>query len=239
MPGDSVAEVATGSSQAKALRARDGADVDWRCHLERRLLDGDEPAAWSVVEHALAAGRDPSYCYLDMVAAALASITARHERGEVDEAQLPLATAVAHRVVARLGARLRRPGRSRGSVVFGAPAGERHSLPIAIVADLVRLGGFDALELGADVPAAAFAAAVARAPRLVAVGIGITSIDHVDAARHAVAAIRRVDPAIPVIVGGQAVLSPEIARLIGATAWAASGRDAAALIDHLAPARRR
>ena len=36
-----------------------------------------------------------------------------------------------------------------GTVVFGAPTGELHSLPISIAADLVRLAGFDVLELGA------------------------------------------------------------------------------------------
>lgn len=217
-------------------RHGDGPAIDWRGCLEGRLLEGDEAAAWTVVEGALAAGHGADYCYLDLVAEALSSIAARHARGELDEAHLPLAGAGAHRIVARLGARFCGVEGARGSVVLGAPAGERHSLPIAIVADLVRLRGLDVLELGADVPAAAFGAAVARAPRLVAVGLGVTCIAHIEAARQAVAAIHAVDPTVPVIVGGQAVRSPEIARLIGATAWAATGRDAATVVDQLAPA---
>src|SRR6202012_223899 len=85
-----------------------------------------------------------------------------------------LATAAATRLVARLGALFRRPGRSRGTVVFGAPLGEHHVLPIAVVADLVRLNGFSCLELGADVPPAVFAGTARDAYRLIAVGIGVT-----------------------------------------------------------------
>ena len=68
------------------------------------------------------------------------------------------------------------------------------------------------LELGADTPPDAFAAAARRANRLVAIGIGVTRIDHLDAARDTIAAIRAVDPTTPIVVGGQAVLNPEIAR---------------------------
>jgi MerR family transcriptional regulator, light-induced transcriptional regulator len=208
--------------------------VDWPARLETCLLAGDEPAAWDTVERALAAGHDPSFCYLEMVAGALANIGARWFEGELDAADEPLATAVATRVVARLGARFRRPGRSRGSVVFGAPIGERHSLPIAIVADLVRIHGFDVLELGADVPPAAFVAATARAPRLVAVGIGVTGAERWDAVRATISALRDHDHDVPILIGGQAVLNAEIADLAGATAWAADGREAVRLIEAIA-----
>ena len=217
---------------------RTGARVDWRARLETCLLAGDEPAAWDTVERALAAGHDPAFCYLEMVAGALANIGARWFEGELDAADEPLATAVATRVVAQLGARFRKPGRSRGSVVFGAPCGELHSLPIAIVADLVRINGFDVLELGADVQPAAFVAAAARAPRLVAVGIGITSVERWDAVRATISALRRHDDDVPILIGGQAVLSAEIADIAGATAWAADGRDAVRLIESVASSRR-
>lgn len=218
---------------------RGTARVDWRARLETCLLAGDETAAWDTVERALAAGHDPSFCYLEMVAGALAQIGARWFDGELDAADEPLATAVAARVVARLGARFRRPGRSRGSVVFGAPTGERHSLPIAIVADLVRIHGFDVLELGADIAPAAFVAATARAPRLVAVGIGVTSVERWDAVRATISALRQHDQQVPILIGGQAVLNAEIADLAGATAWAADGREAIALIETIANARQR
>lgn len=243
VPPDAVEEFrrdAAASSVATRDAGAVGSDgasvrqVDWAERLVEPLLAGDEPAAWSVVQRALAAGRDPEFCYLDVIAEAIAIIDRRRADGELNAAQQPLATAVAYRLTARLGASFRRPGRSRGRVVFGAPLGERHSLPLAIVADLVRLEGFDVLELGADTPAEAFAAAAQHAKRLVAVGLSITGIEHLDAARATVAAIRAVDPAIPIVVGGQAVLNPEIGALLDADAWAPDGRTASAVIARLA-----
>lgn len=212
--------------------------VDWAERLIDPLLAGDEPAAWALIERALAAGRDPEFCYLDMIATAIARIDERRVVGEQDAAGQPLATAVALRLVARLGARFRRPGRSRGSVVFGAPSGERHSLPLTIVADLVRLRGFDVLELGADTPPEAFGAAAARATRLVAIGISVTDPNHADAARASIRAIRDVAPSTPIVVGGQAITNDAAALELGADTWASDGRGAAALIVAMAtPAR--
>lgn len=211
--------------------------VDWPDRLSSSLLAGDEATAWGVIEGALAAGHDAVACSLDIIVPALAIVDGRRAAGELSASRQPLATAVAYRLIARLGARFRRPGRSRGCVVFGAPTGERHSLPIAIVADLVRLAGFDVLELGPDVAPEAFAAATAEASRLVAVGIGITGIEHLDAARAAIDAIRQVDADVPIVVGGQAVRNPEVAALLAATAWAPDGRAAVAVIESLVAAR--
>ena len=214
------------------------ATADWAARLEPALFDGDEPAAWAIIQRALAAGHDPAYCYLDMIARAVGRIAGRAV-DEGDPAAQPIATAVAYRLVARLGASFRRPGRSRGTVVFGSPVGERHHLPLAIVADLVRLEGFDVLELGADTQPAAFGAASRRARRLTAVALSITGTDHIDAARAAIAAVRGVDPAIPIVIGGQAVLNPEIAGMLDADAWAPDGRAAATVIAELGVAGRR
>ncbi|MEO6988542.1 MAG: cobalamin-dependent protein [Aquihabitans sp.] len=208
----------------------------WHLRLADALVTGDEPAAWRVVEQALASGRTPTQCYLEVLSDALTEIGAPSP--DDDTSQEFLATATAARLVARLGGRFRRPGRSRGTVVFGAPVGELHSLPIAIVADLVRMEGFTCLELGANVPSTAFAHAAQHAPDLVAVGIGVTTVANIDAVRDTIEAVRELSPDVPILLGGQAVLSPEIAALNGATHWAANGAEAVGVIADLAVARR-
>jgi MerR family transcriptional regulator, light-induced transcriptional regulator len=205
--------------------------IQWSSRLELCLLAGDETSAWSVIEHALAAGRSPTDCYLEVIAGALSSIGDRWARDELEIADQFLAAAVAIRIVSRLGARFRRPGRSRGTVVFGAPPGELHSLPIAIVSDLVRLRGFDVLELGANVPASAFASAVARTPRLICVGIGVTQPEHLRAVQDVVDEVRAVDREIPIIVGGLAVSEFEKVILHGVAAVTDDGRAAVAIIE--------
>lgn len=212
--------------------------TDWRERLRLTLVVGDETAAWRVLEQALSAGRSPTQCYLDLIVGAINDISDRATLPRRPDASEYLATATATRLVARLGARFRRPGRSKGTVVFGAPFGEHHVLPISVVADLVRLNGFNCLELGADVPPEAFAGATRNADRLVAVGIGVTTATNLDVVSKTVAAVHAVDPAIPVVLGGQAVADRDAAAETGATAWATDGAHAIEIFSELARARR-
>lgn len=235
-PGALAAFTSTPNREASGDGAG-GAPVAWDSRVESCLLAGDETAAWGVVELALAAGRSPTSCYLDVVAGALSSIGERWAAGEIDVAEQYLATAVAVRLVSRLGARFRRPGRSRGTVVFGAPPGELHSLPIAIVSDLVRLSGFDVLELGANVPAEAFVSSVVRTPRLVCVGVGVSRPELLGAAQQVIDAVRAVDAHVPIVLGGLVVTEFPQVVLRGVTACANDGRHAVALVEAFAPAR--
>ena len=200
------------------------------------LVIGDEMAAWRVLEQALAAGHSPTQCYLDLVVGAIDDISGRSDVPRQPDAGQYLATATAARLVARLGARFRRPARSRGTVVFGAPIGEHHVLPISVVADLVRLNGFSCLELGADVPPAAFAGAARSAHRLVAVGIGVTTATNLDVVTETVDAVHAVDPEIPVVLGGQAAAEPDAANT-GVTAWVLDGTQAVEIFTELARSR--
>ena len=209
----------------------------WRARLQRPLGCGDETAAWRVLERALAAGYPPADCYLDLLVGAIDEISGRSSPPGAPIAEEYLAVATAARLVARLGARFRRPGRARGTVVFGAPLGEHHTLAISVVADLVRLEGFSCLELGADVPPGAFASAAAGASRLVAVGIGVTTASSFAAVKATVQAVHGIDPDVPVIVGGQAA-NPATARITGADAWAGDGRRAVEVVSDFAQSRR-
>jgi len=215
-------------------------DVDWASRLLGHLTSGDETAAWSVIESALAAGVDARGCYLDVLSGAMASLGTDWgtptEDNLVDER---LATATALRLVHRLGARFSRPGRRRGTVLLGAPVGERHTLPVAIAADLIRLAGFNVLELGADVPAATFVAAAQRTPRLVAVGISLTTASGIDGALDIRRRLADELPDVAVLVGGQAVANPTVAEMFGSDGWAADGGDLVTVLCDLAAKRRR
>ncbi len=213
-------------------------DGMWAQRLAATLASGDETAAWRIIEQALVSGHTPAECYLDIFGVALGEVSVGTP--DFDTSTEFIATTTALRLAARLGGRFRRPGRTRGTVVFGAPVGEHHALPISIVADLVRMEGYACLELGANVPAQAFADAARHATRLVAVGIGVTTIASIDNLRNTIAAVRLVLPDVPVLLGGQAVTNPEIAGLHGATHWAPDARRAIDVISSLAgPSRSR
>jgi excisionase family DNA binding protein len=174
--------------------------------LEQRLLAGDEAGAWSVVEEALVGGLDAERVLVEVVAAALRAVGERWHRGEASVADEHRATAVATRVIARLGPRFAHRGPARGTVVLGTPAGDHHALPTAILRDLLRSRRFEVVDLGADVPAESWAEAVAHpgtGSPLVAVGIAASTPGLGVTLGRAVAAIRSAAP-VPILLGGSA-----------------------------------
>jgi excisionase family DNA binding protein len=205
----------------------------WAERLEARLLAGDARGAWGVVEAALAAGAELEDIYLDVLAPAMGAIGDRWERGELDISLEHRATGIAMRLIGRLGPRFVRRGRTRGAVVLGAPAGERHALPVALVADLLRQHGWEVSDLGADVPDESFVHAVLNTPDVVAVGISITTVDCLESAGRALAALRAATEGISLVVGGRAVRDDEAGRALGADLVALDARSFAGLLEQV------
>jgi MerR family transcriptional regulator, light-induced transcriptional regulator len=196
--------------------------------LVDRLVAGDEAGAWKVVEGALASGSDPADVYLDVLVPALRSIGDGWERGNLTVADEHRASAVAARIIGRLGPRFARRGRTRGTVVLGAPPGEQHGLPGAILADVLRVAGFEPLDLGANTPALSFAETALGADRLVAVVIGATTLSREAAVRKVVLTLRRAEVTAPVLLGGAAIVDADHAGKLGADGF--SGHDAVAAV---------
>lgn len=203
----------------------------WAERLEARLLAGDARGAWGVVEAALAAGAELDEIYLEVLAPAMAAIGERWERGELDISLEHRATGIAMRLIGRLGPRFVRRGRTRGGIIIGAPTGERHALPIAILADLIRQHGWEVSDLGADVPAESFVHAALTTPGVVAVGVSITSPTSLEAAKDTIAALRTSASGVMVVVGGRAVQSVEHGRELGAHDVASSAQGFVALLE--------
>jgi excisionase family DNA binding protein len=206
--------------------------------LIARMTAGDEAGAWRVIDEALASGMDVTGIYLDLLVPVLRGIGEAWAAGTVSVAGEHLASAVAQRIIGRLGPRFARPGRKRGTVVLGAPAGEQHSLPGAIISDLLRGQGFEVIDLGANTPADSFAETAQQADRLVAVVIGVTGPGLDDSVRSAVTALAGAGLTVPVLVGGSAITGPGHARELGADAWTGpDGRAVLAAVDRAAADR--
>lgn len=213
---------------------RRGSTRDLATRLRARLLVGDETGAWSLLDAALASGVDPTDVLVDAIAPAMRRIGRDWESGSIDVADEHRASAIAHRLVARLGARHPRRGRRRGSVVIAAPTGDRHALAVALAADALRQAGYLVVEVGADLPPASFAAAVERArdePNLLAFVLTVTMPGLDARVRRSIAAVRAVAPDLPVVVGG-AGASGLVAARIGADAVVVgTARDLVAWLD--------
>ena len=206
-----------------------------RVAIEKRLLSGDEAGAWTVLQSAMAGGMTPESIYVSVLTPAMRSIGERWESGEITVADEHQASALALRLVGRLGPRFARPGRKRGTIVVAAPEGDAHGLPVALFADLLRGRGFRVIDLGADVPNDALAATVGDVRGLLAVGLAATTFDNEAAIIDAIEAARAVSD-VPVLLGGGAIRGPEAARVIGADNGGRSTLGALELFEHLRPA---
>ncbi|MGE0795284.1 MAG: cobalamin-dependent protein [Acidimicrobiia bacterium] len=211
-----------------------GEPVDWVARLRDRFVVGDDVGAWATVEAALVSGWTPEEVIVDLVGPAVATTS-------VDDGPAAghLAVTAAQRTITLLGSRFRRRGRSRGTVVLGSPSGESHGFGLAVIAELIRLRNYSVRDLGIAAPAEAFADAATAADRLVAVAVGVTSVDNLESARRIVTGLRDALPGVPVFVGGQAVRNAEIASVAGATGWAADVHELVTLIEALRPRPRR
>lgn len=217
------------SSPATAPVAR--GETNWSDRLKARMMAGDERGSWLVVEACMASGLDPERVYLEVLAPALRSIGEAWVQGEASVADEHRASVVAHRLVGRLGSRFAARGRPRGTVVLGAPPGERHRLPSAMVADILRASGFQVIDLGSDVPVESFVEAV-RDTAPIAVGVSVTGTTSLRPAAEVARAIKAASDT-PVLFGGIAVEDATHAARLGGDGYAANGPAAVVWLNDL------
>lgn len=200
--------------------------------LERSLIAGDGRGAYEVLERAISAGADVDEVYLEILSPALKSIGTRWSSGEIDISVEHMATAIATRLVGQLSPRFSRPGRRRGVLVIGGPAGERHGLVLAMLGDLLRREGWDVHDLGPDTPAESFVHAATAVDDLVAIGISVSSDECLDSARRTLTILRgQVDASVRLVIGGHAIRDLDHARSLGADHWASGAREFAEYLD--------
>ena len=230
---DDLARMKPAVSAGSAARA-----AATKARLEARLLAGDEPGAWGVIEAALASGHSPSEVLLRLVAPALESIGDRWRAGELAVADEHRASAVAARLISRIGALFARRGPKRGSVVITTPPAERHAAPVAIAADLLRWAGFDVIELGADTPADALAQVLADTSDLLAVAMACSTRASTTSARRVITHLRTSLPGTTVLLGGAAITDTNQALRLGADGFSGRrGDDLVRAVEELAAAR--
>ena len=204
-------------------------DSDAAERLVARLLVSDENGSWAIVEEALAGGASPRNVYVDLFGPALRMIGDLWARGAITVADEHRASVVVRRLVGRLGPLFRTRGPRRGTVIVGTPAGERHELPTVFAADMLRSLGLEVVDLGADVPADAFAACAAAADSLTGIGIAVTLSRHGGSLGALIRTIRNAGVTAPIVVGGAGITNAR-ARALGADHWAHDVDDAVRLL---------
>ncbi|MDH3729511.1 MAG: cobalamin-dependent protein [Acidimicrobiia bacterium] len=204
--------------------------ADWSGRLFSRLVAGDEAGAWKVIESALASGADPAKVVVEILGGAMKRVGIEWARGQLDISAEHRASAISHRLIGRLGPMSAKRGRSRGTVVVGAPKGELHGLGTAMLANVLRSAGFEVHDLGPDVPDQSFVTACEEANRLLAIGISASTAPDAKIKRL-VRALR--SQGVPIMVGGPAIADERHARALGADGWATDAIAAIEMVESL------
>ncbi|MET8308773.1 cobalamin-dependent protein [Micromonospora sp. NPDC005173] len=190
------------------------------------LADADEYAAIDVALGLLDAGVPAERVLLDLVAPAQAEVGERWARNEWSVAQEHAATHISERVVAAVAVHAK-PRPAGGRVVVACMDGEWHALPPRLVAEVLRLRGWQVTFLGASVPAAHLVSYLHRHDAH-AVALACALPMRLPHAHRMIEACRRSD--VPVVVGGRGFgVDGRWARRLGA-AWAPDAPSAAELI---------
>lgn len=225
-----VLQVASGGPEPAAGSARSeepaAARVD---RLVRQLTAGDQAGAEKIIEEALVGGMAPEDVHLDVLGPAIHLIGTQWAAGTISVAEEHRSTTVMLRLLGSQAHHFHRRGRRRGTILLGAPAGDRHALPLALIVDPLRGRGFDVVDLGADVPTRQFATTAALLDGLHAVGVHLAvTADAV--VRELTEALHAEAPDARLVVGGAAVTDEAHARRLGADAHATSARAALELL---------
>ena len=203
---------------------------DYAAELAVFLVEGDETEAWRLIQNALASAFTPEQLYLDALAPAMRSVGDQWETGRISVADEHRASALASRLVGRLGPLFTRRGPTRGLIVLATPTGDRHGLATALLADPLRGRGFTVADLGADTPAASFAEIVTNESRTSAVGIAVSVAVDDDIVSETIGAIHAARE-VPVLLGGRAITDAAHAARLGADAYSENATSALAWFD--------
>ncbi|MDF3301529.1 cobalamin B12-binding domain-containing protein [Streptomyces tropicalis] len=221
----------TAAPPAPRTRPEDGPQLSSvRERLWEAVLDGDEYAAVDVVLGARDAGLDEETLLLDVIGAVQQRVGVEWAADRISVAQEHATTAINERAVAALSGAGRRPGaRPRGRVTVTCVDGEWHALPARLVAEVLRLRGWQVDYLGAQTPTPHLIAHVHRTnPAAVLLSSSLPT--RLPTAHAAITACQAVG--MPVMAGGAAFgEGGRYARLLGADHWARDARDAADLLE--------
>ena len=191
--------------------------------LRDSVVSLDFEAATEAAEQAMAAGIDPNLAINEGLVRGMITVGEKFDAGEYYLSELLVATEVMKDALKVITPYLKSDERSRvGKVVMATVAGDLHDLGKNIVTTLLRLRGFEVIDLGIDVPTDKIVAAV-REHRPEVLGLSALLTLTMPKMGEVVEAVRqaRLRDEVRIIIGGSPVTT-EFAVSIGADHRAAN-----------------
>lgn len=194
------------------------------------ILNGDQKTAVAVTQEALAEGCDPMELITKHMVPAMDEVGRRFECEEYFVPELLLSARAMKGSLELLRPLLAASGaQPAGRVVIGTVKGDLHDIGKNLVASMLEGGGFEVIDLGADVPPERFIEAVReKNARIVALSALLTVT--MPAMRTTIDALKEagIRDQIKVMVGG-APVTPQFAEEIGADGYGENATAAVAL----------
>jgi len=197
--------------------------------LRNAIKEYDVDQAKHYSQEALKAKMDPTEVIKNGPAIVLKEIGDRFANGELFLPELVAAGQAGEASIAVLNEEIAKRSQSRtslGKYVIGTVSGDVHSIGKNIVATMLRVAGFDVMDLGVDVPTDVFIQKVKELkPQILGLSALLTTT--MDEQRKIIIRLKEegLRSKVKVMVGG-APVSPEWAKEIGADSVGLDAQDA-------------
>ena len=202
--------------------------------LYEAILNGDHKTSAAVTREAIDAGSEPMELVSGYMVPAMDEVGKRFECEDYFIPELLLSARAMKAALELLRPLLAASGaKSAGRVVIGTVKGDLHDIGKNIVGAMLEGGGFEVIDLGADVAPQKFVSAIReRSPQLICLSALLTVTmpsmkTIIDALREA-----GVRDSVKILVGG-APVTAEFAREIGADGFGENATAAVALARKL------
>jgi methylmalonyl-CoA mutase cobalamin-binding domain/chain len=167
------------------------------------ILEADRDGALAIVDELLRRPVEPGEIHEQIVTRTQRELGRMWQMNEAHIGEEHFGSAVADEALSRIRAHEAAPARTGERVLLAAVAGNMHDLGIRMVADHMRWAGFDAVLLGANMPAEDIVqSAIDFDTKLVVLSAHLAT--HVTSLARAIKAIRAAKRlrGVPVLVGG-------------------------------------
>ena len=197
--------------------------------LTDAVIAGNAPEAKTLTEAALGEGVPPATIVDDGLVVAMGVVGGRFGRGEIYVPEMLLSARAMQNALAILEPLLADSGEvGRGTVVIGTVKGDVHDIGKNIVSIMLRGSGFTVQDLGVDVPAERFVAAIEEhRPDIVGMSALLTTTMPAMTTVIETLESAGLRDQVKVMVGG-APVTEEFAHSIGADGY---GKDAGAAAE--------
>ena len=195
------------------------------------LLRGDTEGLWAQVEAKLAKGVSPVEVGSGLLAAAMREVGELYGRKKIYLPSLLLAADASRPVFDRLHARLGAAPTYKARVLLATVEGDVHDIGKRIIGTVLQSGGFEVIDLGKDVPAAAIVGAVREhAPHIVGLSAMMTTtVGRIEDVRKAL-----TDAGLSVkLIAGGASMNADLADRFGCDGFAPSASAVVSLCEGL------